>query len=193
MDQETNILLIRAKSGSSDAMSQLFERVAPRLLALIRLRMGSSLRNRLESRDILQISMMKAFERLGQLKGGSTNSFMAWLARIADNEIRDQAEFHGRQRRDMALDVVPEDGDDRALQAQVHSQISQVILSDELKRLEQALETLESDYREIILLRKYEELPFNEIAKRLGKSPDACRMLLVRAMTALTLKLKELP
>ena len=41
------------------------------------------------------------------------------------------------------------------------------------------------------MLRKLEELSFAEIGERLGRSPDACRMLLARAMTALTLKLDE--
>jgi DNA-directed RNA polymerase specialized sigma24 family protein len=44
----------------------------------------------------------------------------------------------------------------------------------------------------VILLRKFEELSFAEIGERLGKSPDACRMLLARAMTALTLEMRKL-
>jgi len=51
---------------------------------------------------------------------------------------------------------------------------------------------MDKAYREIILLRKFEELSFKEIGTRLDKSPDACRMLLARAMTAVTLKLREL-
>jgi len=43
----------------------------------------------------------------------------------------------------------------------------------------------------VILLRKFEELSFKEIALRLGRSEDACRMLLARAMTALTMKMTE--
>jgi DNA-directed RNA polymerase specialized sigma24 family protein len=39
---------------------------------------------------------------------------------------------------------------------------------------------LAPDHREIILLRKFEELPFAEIAQRLGRSEDACRMLRAR-------------
>jgi len=116
---------------------------------------------------------------------------MSWLARIAENEIRDQAEYLGRKRRDMDLDTpIDNEGRNRLL-AQVRSQVSQVILTDEMKRLEAALEDLEPDYREIILLRKLEELSFEEIGLRLGKSADACRMLLARAMTAVTLKLRE--
>jgi len=191
MDQETTTLLIQAKGGSSDAMNHLFEHVAIRLLALIRLRMGPRLRSRMESSDILQSSMIKAFEHLDQLKGESSESLMAWLARIAENEIRDQAEFQSRQRRDMDRNIFLENEGEERLQAQVHSQVSQVILSDEMKRLEEILEDLNLDYREIILLRKLEELSYQEISRRLGKSADACRMLLARAMTAVALKLKE--
>jgi DNA-directed RNA polymerase specialized sigma24 family protein len=43
--------------------------------------------------------------------------------------------------------------------------------------------------RELIILRKLEELTFPEIARRLGKTEDACRVGFSRAMAALTLKM----
>ena len=77
------------------------------------------------------------------------------------------------------------------LAAQVRSQTSRIVLSQELERLEQALESLSEPHREVILLRKFEELSFAEIGERLGRTPDACRMLLARALTELTLKMRE--
>ena len=71
----------------------------------------------------------------------------------------------------------------------MRSVLSQVIIDEQAGELEAALDSLSDAHREIILLRKFEELSFREIAQRLGKSEDACRMLLARAMTALTLKL----
>jgi RNA polymerase sigma-70 factor (ECF subfamily) len=68
-----------------------------------------------------------------------------------------------------------------------------VILDERAAQLEAAIESLPSPYQEVILLRKFEELSFADIGRRLGKSEDACRMLLARAMTALTLKLSEIP
>ncbi len=62
---------------------------------------------------------------------------------------------------------------------------------EEFARLEAALDTLDPDYRDVIVLRKLEELSFKEIAERMGRSQDACRMLLARALAALTLKLQE--
>lgn len=187
---ESTTLLKDAKAGSSEALNRLFERCAGRLLALIRVRMGRSLRAHLESQDILQASLLKAFSRIDQFERSDTGSLMAWLARIAENEIRDQAEYHHRKRRDAARIVRPPGGLE-GLDAQVRSLVSGIILGESMERLERAIESLEDKHREVILLRKFEELSFPQIGQRLGKSPDACRMLLARALTALTLNMKE--
>jgi RNA polymerase sigma-70 factor (ECF subfamily) len=193
MEESLTIKLHQARAGSKEALDVLFERVAGRLLALIRLRLGRQLRARLESRDILQVSLLRAFQRLDQLQGDDSGALMAWLARIAENEIRDQADFHGRQRRDAARDVPLEDPALGGLAERIRSQASRLILDEEAERLEQALETLDESYREVILLRKFEELSFEEVGRRMGRSPDACRMLLARALTALTLAVEGPP
>lgn len=189
---ETTALLLEAKKGSDEALNRLFERCAGRLLALIRLRMDRELRGRLESRDILNAALLKAFRRIDQFERSEGSALMGWLARIAENEIRDQRNYHRRQRRDAARVVELEPGLD-GLAARVRSQTGRIALEQELGRLERALETLDEPHREVILLRKLEELSFAEIAERLDRSPDACRMLLARAMTALTLKMEEGP
>ena len=187
----TSELLERARAGSTEALDALYARCAGRLLAYIRLRLGRSLRARLESRDILQAALLKSVPRLGQLEGSDARTFMAWLATIADHEIRDRADYHGRQRRDAAREV---DLDEAALPpALTRSALSRLILSEETERIERAMDTLTDAHREVILLRKFEELSFAEIGRRMGKSEDACRMLLARAMTALTLAMSASP
>ena len=57
--------------------------------------------------------------------------------------------------------------------------------------MEQALDTLSDEYREVIVLRKLEEFSWREIAGHMGKSEDACRMTLARAMTSLTLAMES--
>jgi RNA polymerase sigma-70 factor (ECF subfamily) len=189
--QETAALVERAKGGSGGALDALYASCASKLLPLIRLRMGRSLRSDLESRDILQAVLLKSFQRIGQFQGQSSGSLMAWLARIAENEIRDRADHQGRQRRDVAKRVPLDEA--TSLPQPVRSALSQVIETEEAERLERALESLTDSQREAILLRQFEELTFPEMAARLGKSEDACRMLFARAMTALTLRLSEHP
>jgi RNA polymerase sigma-70 factor, ECF subfamily len=179
-------LLTAARAGSPDALGLLFERHSRRLLALIRLRLGPSLRAHLESRDILQETWLKALGHLDGFRGEGTASFMAWMSRIAANEIRDRADRHGRQRRDAARESPVPNADLDALAASVRSQTSRIALDESLQRLERALETLSPEHREVVLLRKLEELTFPEIGERMGRSPDACRQLLARALAALT-------
>jgi RNA polymerase sigma-70 factor (ECF subfamily) len=184
-------LLLQAKAGSREALDALYARCAGRLLAFIRLRLGRSLRSRLESRDILQATMLKSLAHLDDFRGQETGSLVGWLARIAEHEIRDSVDYHHRQRRDAARETGL--ADDAPLAAASRSALSRVILDQEAQRLEEALDALPSPQREVILLRKFEELSFAEIGARMGRSEDASRMLLARAMTALTLKLSETP
>ena len=110
MSTETSDLLQQARAGSPEALNRLYERCAGRLLAFIRLRLGKDLRSRLESRDILQSTLLKSLDHLRDFNGNETRSLMAWLARIAEREIKDCADFHHRQRRDAAREV-PVDND----------------------------------------------------------------------------------
>ena len=183
-------LLLEAREGSEQALNRLFEQCGERLLSLIRLRMGRQLRARMESGDLLNATLLRAFRGFDSLEARNTPSLMAWLARIAENEIRDQTDHLKAQRRDAAREVALDAGS-AELVARLRSQTSRLVLSESLLRLERAIGQLSAEYREIVLLRQYEELGFKEIGTRLGKSPDACRMLLARAMTALTLRMRE--
>jgi len=185
MDGPTTKVLRDAMTGSGEALERLYERAAPRLLAYIRLRIGRDLRARLESRDILQSTLLRSFERFDDFRGSDARSLAAWLARIAEREIADRADFHHRQRRDAGRETALDEPAD--MPAPVRSALTQAILDEQARQLEAAMDSLSDAHREIILLRKFEELSFPEIARRLGKSEDACRMQLARAMTALTL------
>lgn len=187
--QESTALLREARQGSAQALGELYERYGGRLLACIRFKMGRDLRARVESRDILQATFMKSFQRIEQFEGADGASMMGWLVRIAENEIRDQVDFQGRQRRDMARGA-PLDEVGLHLVATGRSPLSEAALNEQADHLTRALEELDTEHREVIVLRKLEELSFKEVAVRLGRSEDACRMLLARAMVALTLKLK---
>jgi RNA polymerase sigma-70 factor (ECF subfamily) len=176
-----------AVAGGPEAVDALYARVAPRVLAYVRMRMGPSLRARMDSRDILQATLLKSFEHFGEFQGAGRPALMAWLARIAEREILDRADYHQRARRSAERET-PLDGED-ALAARVTSVLSRMIRDERAEKLAEAMAGLSDAHREIILLRKFQELPFREIAARLDKSEDACRMLLARALSALTLRL----
>lgn len=192
MDRASSTAVLRqALSGSDAALDALYGRFGPRLLAFIRLKMGRGLRARLESRDILQATFLKAFEHLDDFEGSEARSLLGWMMRIAEHEIRDRADFHGRQQRDARVEEDVADHVD--LPARTRSALSRLIVDEQSERLDAALATLSDAYRQVILLRTFEELSFGEIGRALGKSEDASRMLFARAMTALTLALSKTP
>jgi RNA polymerase sigma-70 factor (ECF subfamily) len=191
MDRASSTALVRrAIAGSDEALDALYARYGPRLLAFIRMKMGRSLRARLESRDILQAAFLKSFEGLGGFEGTTGRSLLGWLMRIAEREIADRADFHGRRRRDPKVEAGVADHE-HDLAARSRSALSRLILDEEAERLEAALDGISAPHRQVILLRMFEELSFPEIAKALGRSEDASRMLYARAMTALTLALSR--
>lgn len=192
MDPASSTTVLRqALAGSDEALDRLYTRYGPRLLSFIRLKMGRSLRARLESRDILQATFLKSFEHLDDFDGSNGRSLLGWMMRIAEREINDRADFHNRQQRDARREDEMDDHPD--IVARTKSALSRLILDERAERVENALASLTESHREVILLRTFEELSFPEIARRLGKSEDASRMLFARAMTALTLALSNAP
>jgi RNA polymerase sigma-70 factor (ECF subfamily) len=190
--EEASSLFEKARQGSRGAINEVFERYGDRLHALIRLRLGPRLRQRLESRDVLQATLLKAFQGIDRFHGSGSRSMMAWLGAIAQAEICDQADFYGRKKRDRGRETTLDQKVEH-IAGEVRSQTGRLQLQADSERLERALEALGDSHREVILLRSFEELSFPEVGERLSKSPDAARMLYARAMTALTLEMRKAP
>ena len=189
--EESAVTLQRARDGSSEALNIIFNECGERLLGLIRLRLGPELRRHIESRDILQETLLRAFENFDDFRGSSQKTLMAWLAAIAANQIRNQVEYFHRQRRDVKQ-TVPLDESLHLAAMEVRSQISRLNMNQEALKLESALDSMDELHRDVILLRNFEELTFAEIGERIGKGADASRMLYARSMVALTNKVRTL-
>ena len=188
--RQSSMLLRAARAGSREALGSLLDRYGERLLALIRARLGRRLRREVESRDVLQETLLDAFRDLEQFEGSGSATFMGWMAGIAVNKIRHQARYFRRMARDRRLRNSWYSGFDPAAR-QLHTQVSRIQLGRRARRLEQVLDGLSEEHREVILLRHYEELRFREIGERMGRSEDAARMLLARAVAKVTLKMRE--
>jgi len=189
---DTTVLLRAVRGGSEAALSDLLERYGPRLLAVIRSRMGPVLRDRMESRDVLNAVLLKAFQHLDAFEGGDGRALTAWMSRIAENEIHDLVDRHRRARRDGRREE-PLPDDLGRLAERCRSQTSRLVLREETERVLRAIARLEPDHREVILLRRQDERSWEEVSARMERSPDACRMLLARALAALTARIQETP
>ena len=194
VDSKTQHLVALAKEGDESALNQLCTVYGPRVLWLIRLRMGRALRSKLESIDVVQDVLVHALRDLDKFTYRSEGDFVRWLSRIAENRLRDNLDKLHAEKRDIRKEVrldmqrpTGEDSFDAGMEP-IATTTPSVILSrkEEFDRLSRAIDRLKQEYREIIVLTKIEGLSYGEIADKLGKSADAVRMLACRAMAALS-------
>lgn len=193
-DQKTQELVNLAKSGDEPALEQLCSVYGERVRRIIRLRMGGEIRPRLDSMDLVQDAMVSALGGLKDFTYKNEGDFLRWLARIIQNQFRDNLDKIYTNKRDIRKEVRIENygpttsggfiGNPGPIQATTPS----VIMSkkEDLDKLEKAIDQLKPDYREVIVLAKIDGLSYKEIADKLGKTIDSVAHLLSRAMLALT-------
>jgi RNA polymerase sigma-70 factor (ECF subfamily) len=192
-------LLILAKEGDGDALGRLIERHRDYLVLLTRMKVGRSLRGKLDPEDIFQEMSLEAHRAIGRFRGSSEPAFRAWLrqilAAVLSNQIR---RFHGTKGRDPRLERgLVEDFDrssralDRGLIAPQSSPSQQVARRERALLLAEALGKLPEDYREVIVLRHLEDLGFAEVAERMGRSEDSVKNLWVRALARVRRSLED--
>ena len=194
LGQKTQELVALAKDGDRAALDQLYSVYAERVRWMVRFRMSRELRSKLESMDLVQDTLIHALGGLEDFTYKNEGDFVRWLSKIAENELRGSLKKLHADKRDIRREVrlgtygpsagVGFVGAPGPIEATTPS----VILSrkEDLAKLEEAVDELKPEYREVIVLAKIDGLSYKEIGERLGKSADAVGMLVSRAMVALT-------
>jgi len=160
---------------------------------LVRLQMGKRLRAKLDVDDVVQDVFLEAHRGVGRFEGEGSSEFLGWLRRIVAGVLANQIRrYYGTQRRDVRLERVLADdlhGSSRrvdgAFVAPGSSPSHQAARREQAVILADALAALPRDYREVIILRQLEDLPFPEVARRMGRTLDSVKNLWVRALARL--------
>jgi RNA polymerase sigma-70 factor (ECF subfamily) len=185
-DPGSDDLVLRASRGDATAVDQLLLCYLPRLRAFVRARVDGELRARESSSDLVQSVCREVLDHAGTFSYEGEERFRAWLFTTALNKIRQRARHWNAQKR------APPGSEQRLSEADVadvygrlHSP-SQVAAAAELQqRMERALEQLSEDHREVITLSRIVGLSHAEVARQMGRSEGAVRVLLSRALLAL--------
>ncbi|MFQ6035440.1 MAG: sigma-70 family RNA polymerase sigma factor [Sedimentisphaerales bacterium] len=193
VNPKTQHLVTLAKDGDESALNQLCKVYGDRVLWIVRLRMGKELRSKLESMDLVQDTLVSALRDLGDFTYKSEGDFLRWLSRIAENTLRDYVDRLHANKRDIRKQVRLDTREQATkngfagLARPVDGTTPSVIMSkkEELDRLEKAMDELRPEHREVIVLTKIEGLSYQQVGDKIGKSSDAVRMLVARAMAAL--------
>ena len=190
---ELPVLLLQARGGKESALGQLLESYSQYLTLLARVQIGRHLQGKVDAGDVVQEVFLEAHRQFPNFRGGSEGELTAWLRRILAGQLAlTIRKFLGTRGRDVKLER------DLGVQLDQSSQVldrgfmaSGSTPSQHVSRREQALILAESldrlppDYREVIILRHLEELPFAEVASRMNRSEDSVQKLWVRALASL--------
>jgi len=176
----TDAELIDAAQAEAAAFAELYRRHVSAVHAWFRRRLEWA------AADLTAEAFAQAWLSRRSFRDEADGSALPWLLGIARNVARESArrnevETRARRRLGLPTDLAAEDG-----YAAVEERLSPSAA------LEEALDTLPAHEREALELRVVGELPYDDVAARLGLRPAAARLRVSRALRRLsTLPLKE--
>lgn len=134
------------------------------------------LRDRLEAEDVVIETLLTAFERGGTIR--EERALRGWLLRVATNQALSRRRRGGRLVR---LEVAPDVGAGRDMASDASARLT----------LMDAVDRLPIQTRAAVVLRYYADLPVEEVAAALGKSPNTIKAQLQTALDRLRDDLAE--
>jgi RNA polymerase sigma-70 factor (ECF subfamily) len=200
----TGQLFRSAREGSNSSLGRLLTLYTNYLKLLVTAQLDDRLRGRVSASDIVQESFFEAHRDFDQFRGQTPGEFVVWLRRIVVNNILRVVEQHVlAEKRDVRREVSMEEIGRRLEQSTVRLETLLAVESDSPSgcavqredelRLADTLARLPDDYREVIVLRHIEGLPFEEVGRRMERSAGAVRMLWLRALKQLREQLGSEP
>ena len=158
-----------------------------------------ALRAKLDASDVVQDVLLNAHRGIGAFRGETEAEVAAWLRAILANELRQAGRRfvvnQGRRvDREQSLEALVEDSSQAlgALPAARDTSPARGAPRREAGALvADALATLKDDDREVIVLRSLEEREWDDVARRMGRHPEAARALWCRALQRLAKAAKE--
>jgi RNA polymerase sigma-70 factor (ECF subfamily) len=200
-DAEPAELLARARGGDSPALGRLLERYRAYLTVLAGVQIGRRLQGKVDAADLVQDAFLEAHRNFPLFRGTVEAEFVAWLRQILAGRLANLLRrFLGTKGRDVRLEqdlALELDASSQALggalAASQSSPSQQAVRREVSLRLADALADLPENYREVIVLRHLEGLPFAEVARRMGRTVDSVEKLWIRALGRLRGVLGEVP
>jgi RNA polymerase sigma-70 factor (ECF subfamily) len=195
---DPELLLQRARVGEAAALGQLLELYRNYLRLLARTQIDTALRGRLDPSDLVQETLLEAHRDFHQFEGATEKELTVWLRRILVRNLADQVKHYKAKGRNLqrqeSLEALLQRSSlaaQEALAKGISTPSSQAARREQAVLLADALTCLPTDYREVIVLRNLEQLKFEEIAQRMGRSSGAVRMLWTRALEKLSRVMEE--
>jgi len=176
-------LMAETAQGDEHAFELLVERHQSRMLNLIYRFVG----NRTQARDLAQEVFIRVWQAASRYKPRA--KFTTWIYRISANLCLNELKSSARKKLFFSESLV-EEGRTPNEESNVSPSAEDILLAEERSRqISHALRSLPENQRMALILKRYENLSYHEIAKIMECSVSAVESLLVRAKGNLKEKL----
>jgi len=178
-------LMLAAKAGDERAFEQLVERHQFRVVGTVAKMLGGDA----DAEDIAQQVFIRVWQSAPRYNPSA--KFTTWLLTITRNLVFNEMR---RRQRSRLVPLDPGDADRPpvgiadASARSAPEEIADVELQEAVNR---AIASLPEAQRLAVVLRRFENIPYEEIAKVLGTTVPAVKSLLFRARTDLRERLKD--
>ena len=184
MEATDRDLMARLQAGDRDALGPLMERHHLRIYRIAL----AYLSDRDEAQDAVQETFVKAYQGAARWDGSS--EVAPWLARIAVNHAIDRYR-HGRRRLRSETPLDDEEHGER-IAAPAPSPERRAMGREAGERISAALHALPDRQRAVVVLRLYEDMNLDEIARTLDMSLGTVKSSLHRALRRMRVTLTGL-
>lgn len=171
----------------------------PAIGSWLRLRAGAHIKARESCSDLVQSVCREVLEQADGFDFRGDAQFRSWLYTMALRKLVDRDRYYAAQRRDHArersLDGEREARGDAAFAEAcrtVASPSSHAVSLENLDLIERAFDGLKDEHKDVIILHRLGGLSHREIGEQLGRSEEASKILLRRALARLTRLISEL-
>jgi RNA polymerase sigma-70 factor, ECF subfamily len=174
------------------------ERYRCYLRLLAQTRLDPRLRAKLDPSDVVQQTLLEAFQGLNGFRGNTADELAGWLRQILARNLANALRDFRRDRRDVTreqdLDGLLRNSSVRVeawLAAEQSSPSQRAERQEDALRLAAAVAELPEPQREVVILRHFHGSSLHEIARHVGRSPSAVAGLLHRGLQQLRGRLQE--
>lgn len=166
-------------------LRDLLPRHLPRIEDHVRRHLHRSLRDRESASDLVASVCGDLLAEGVTFEYRDEAQFGNWLHVVVLNKIRNRLRFHGASKRNRSLEIDVSASQFEAAQVAPGSPSQLAILREDLSRLDEALAQLSTRHRDVIVRTHLRGESHAQVAAALGRTEEATRALLTRALVKL--------
>lgn len=172
-----------AQQGDQSAFGQLVTDNEKRIYNLCRRLTG----NEQDGEDLAQEAFLNAWKGLARFQGDS--SFATWVYRLASNACIDHLRKEKRRQNIASAVSLDDDGGEDGWQKELpdnrYSPQQELEQKEKRTAIEQALEQVSEEHKQILVMREMSGLSYGEISSVLGLEEGTVKSRIARARTAM--------